>query len=122
MTCCNRCGRRVTCKCELDRRLTPHADAIIAQLCAELKLSVAQFHGHTRPQHVVTKRQIVHYLLSVITGEKYVVIAKWARRDHSTITHSVSMVMNRMNREFEFARMVARLETICREGDQSRAA
>ncbi len=122
MTNCGRCGKNLLCACE-DTAGYTDPKLIVSRACAELRLPESDFYRRVRTQEIAAKRQIIYYLLFSITGRRYTEIARWVNRDtHSTIIYSVYGIMRRMKREPEFARTIARLEQICREGSQSKAA
>lgn len=85
------------------------ADEIVSVVGHHYRVPMVKIIAPCRTAHVSLVRQIAAYVLRVKGRLTFPAIGKVLHRDHSTAVHSVNQIKDRIAREPQFAREVARI-------------
>lgn len=86
-------------------------DDIVAEASRYYGVDSTAIKGKSRTHSVVTARNVVMYLASVIVGKSSQELGTAFNRDHSTVLHSVKQVSNALSTDSDFAAEVEAIKS-----------
>jgi chromosomal replication initiation ATPase DnaA len=80
-------------------------------VCNYFGESIAEIRKKGRKRHLVICRQVIMFLMRRYTSLTMVAIARLFRKDHTTVVHAVTTVVNLMDTDPVFRSQIAEIET-----------